>query len=252
MSFRKFPEEPWQRKAILVVSQHDIQKCTYEDDGDAILLNDEVFPLAFPVQDGNPIARTLARSNLARPGVLLLQNPYDQDSYEDALDASRRFALAKFTVFSQLCMHLGARLVSVKSVEVKTTNMKNEFAIGAGYHGVDGKAKVAFDAYERLKAEMSLEDRFVGGPADIPRAQELLSRTALSADPVARSLVEMRKVSLNRLTQRTLTLDLSSETRRTIEVATSVKVPKFIKLQADYKRVASEHVDYTVKLDVLF
>lgn len=252
MIFRQFPEEPSQRKAILVLSQHDIERCSYEDDGAAVLLNDEVLPLAFPIQGDNPLARALARSGLARPGVLLLQNPHDNELYEDAMNASRRFALAKFTVFSQLCMHLGARTVSVRSMEVTMTNTKNEFAIGTGYKGVEGKVTASFDAYERLKAEMSLEDRFDGGPADIPRAQALLRRTALSADPVARSLIEMRETSLNRLTQRTLTLDLSSETRRTIEVATSVKVPKFIKLQADYKRVATEHVDYTVKLDVLF
>lgn len=252
MSIRKLPGEPWQRKAILVLGQHDLQKCAYEDDGDTVLLNEEVFALAFPVQDDNPIALALARSGLARPGALLLQNPYDHDLYEDAMDASRRFALAKFTVFSQLCMHLGARAVSVKSVEVRTTNTKNEFAIGAGYKGVDGKVKTSFDAFERLTAEMSLEDHFVGGPADIPGAQALLGRTAMHADPVARTLVEMRQVSSNSLAQRTLTLDLSSETRRTIAIATSVKVPKFIKLQADYKRVATEHLDYSVRFDVRF
>lgn len=252
MSFRRLPDEPWQRKAILVLSQHDIQKCSYEDDGDAVLLNEEVFPLAFPINDSNPLVQALVRSGLARPGALLLQNPYDQDLYEDATDASRRFALAKFTVFSQLCMHLGARSVSVRSVEVKTTSTKNEFAIAVGYKGVDGKAKVSFDAYERLKAEMNLEDSFVGGPPDVPSAQALLSRTALSTDPVVRTLVEMRQVLSNSLAHRSLALDLSSETRRTIAIATSVKLPKFIKLQADYKRVASEHLDYTVKLDVRF
>ena len=39
---------------------------------------------------------------------MLVQSPYDPDTYEDASLAPQRFALAKLMYFSMLCMHLGA------------------------------------------------------------------------------------------------------------------------------------------------
>lgn len=87
MTTGSFPIDPGRRKAVLVLQQYDLEKCTYEPGAAQALLDDEAFVLQFPIcSEGNAPAalQNICDSGLARPGCVLVQSPYDPDTYEDA------------------------------------------------------------------------------------------------------------------------------------------------------------------------
>ena len=112
MTTGSFPLDARHRKAILVLDQHDIERCGYEPGAAQALLDEEAYVLSFPVRmqgDISPALQNVLDMGQARPGVILVQSPYDPDMYEEASLAVHRFALAKHMYFSTLCMYLGAK-----------------------------------------------------------------------------------------------------------------------------------------------
>lgn len=98
MTTGTFPEDPSIRKAVLVLHDHDIERCSYEPGAAQALLDEEAFVLQFPLrsQGSHPASlQNILDAGLARPGNVLVQSPYDVDSYEEAALAPQRFALAK-------------------------------------------------------------------------------------------------------------------------------------------------------------
>ena len=60
------------------------------------------------------LVQDLVDSGLVRPGAVLIQSPFDKNTYENSMQAVERFALEKHLHFSTLCMYLGAREVTVE------------------------------------------------------------------------------------------------------------------------------------------
>ena len=113
MTTVSFPTDPGSRKVILVLSQHDIERCTYEPNAGKALLDPETFVLGYPLPRGTnsqaPVAlRNIIDSRLASPGSMLLQSPFMPDEYQDVANAPRIFALAKHTLFPY-CASISAR-----------------------------------------------------------------------------------------------------------------------------------------------
>lgn len=255
MTSGSFPSDPSSRKAILVLHEHDVEKCAYEQGAAQTLLDEDVYVLQFPVrvQPEAPAAlRKLVDAGLAHPGNLLVQSPYDADTYEEASLAAQRFALAKHMHFSALCMHLGAREVSVEQIVLRTSSGKTTFDVKAERLGGSGQLAVENEEIEKLRAQMHLHDEFAGGVPNVAAAELLLKRTGLGSDPNMLSLVEMRRDGSNRLMTRKLTLSLSSETKRNLNVAGRLKVPTFVKLSAEYEKVIREQCDFTLTVVVRF
>jgi len=255
MAAGSFPADPGRRRAIVVLQQHDIDRCAYEPGAAQALLDDEAYVLQFPLRAASemPAAlRNIVDSGLARPGGMLVQSPYDPDHYEEASLASRRFALAKHTYFSTFCMYLGARSVSVEQVDLRTNTGKTTLDI-KGERPV-GSAQVTVESsdLENFRAQMHLLDEFTGGSADLGAAERLLRRTGLWSDPNMRTLLEMRRDGTNQLTTRRLVLSLSSEAQSNLNVVGRLKIPAFMKLSAEYDRVVRERHDYTLTVLVKF
>ena len=245
-----FPDDPSSRKAILVLQQHDLERCAYEPGAGNALLNEEAYILQFPVRpqgDMSPALRNIVDTGLARPGSMLIQNPFDTDSYEEASIAPQRFALAKHMYFSTLCMYLGAREVSVEQIDLRTRTGKTSVDVKGGRLGASAHVSIEAEELERFRAQMNLRDEFAGGPPDIAAAEKLLRRTGLLADPNMRTLLEMRRDGLNQLLTRKLTLSLSNEAKSNLNVAGRIKVPTFVTLASNYNQVINEQQDYTLR-----
>lgn len=257
MAAGSFPSDPCNRKVILVLNQHDLEKCAYEVDAARALLDEEAYVLRFPVgiQDHPPAAlQNLLDAGLARSGGMLVQSPYDADTYEDALLASQRFALAKHMYFSNLCMLLGAKEVSVDQVEVRMRSSETTVDAGGKRHGVGAQvtAESKEKEKEKFQAQMNLRDEFEGGPPDVTAAERLLRRTGLWSDPNMRSLLEMRRDGSNQLKARKLVLSLSSEAERNLNVVARLNVPTCLSISGEYKRVIHEQYDYLLTVLVRF
>ena len=250
-----FPPDPGERRVVVVLTQHDIEKCSYERGAEKTLYDDEVHVLEFPARPQGDLAPALQRildSNLARPGWVLVQSPFDSDTYVEASAAPQRFALAKHMYFSELCMHLGASVVSVEQVDVRTRTGKTSLELKGERAGNRAKLTVLDEELEKLRAEMHLRDVFAGGPPDTEAAEKLLRSRGLWADPNMRALLEMRRGGPNQLRSRKLVLNLSSEARNNLSVAGRLKLPAFLNLSADFSRVISEQHEYGLTVSVEF
>jgi hypothetical protein len=255
MATGSFPSDPSSRKAVLVLQEHDIEKCAYEPGAAQALLDEEAYVLQFPLrtQGEIPVAlQNIVDAGLARPGNMLVQSPYDIDSYEEAALAPQRFALAKHMYFSTLCMHLGAKEVVVEQIDLRTRSGKSTLDVKGERLGASAQVSVETEELEKFRAQMHLRDEFEGGPADVAAAERLLRRTGLLADPNMRTLVEMRRDGANQLKTRKLVLSLSSEAKSNLNVVGRLKVPAFVKLSAEYDRVVKEQQDYTLTVVVKF
>ncbi|WP_448481930.1 hypothetical protein [Pseudoxanthomonas mexicana] len=255
MTTGSFPSNPGKRKAILVLREHDIERCAYEPGAAQSLFDDEAYVLQFPLCPQGEIQAALQNvmdAGLASPGNMLVQSPYDLDTYEEATVAPQRFALAKHMYFSTLCMHLGAKEVVVDQVDLRTLSGKSTLDVKGERLGATAQVKVETEELEKFRAQMNLRDEFEGGPADVGAAERLLRRTGLLADPNMRTLIEMRRDGGNQLKARTLVLNLSSEAKSSLNVVGRIKVPAFVKLSAEYERVVKEQHDYTLTVTVRF
>jgi hypothetical protein len=255
MATGSFPDDPSSRKAILVLQQHDLEKCAYELGGTDFLFDAEAFVLPFPVRPQGEVSTALGSiidAGLARPGAMLVQSPFDSNTYEEVSLAPQRFALAKHMYFSILCMHLGAKEVSVEQIDLRTKTGKTTVDIKGQRLAASAQVSVDAEELERFRAQMNLNDQFEGGPPDVSAAERLLRQTGLMADPNMRTLLEMRRDGANKLLTRKLVLSLSSEAKSNLNVVGRLKVPAFVKLSVDYGRVIQEQHDYTLTLVVKF
>ncbi|EHK63377.1 hypothetical protein [Achromobacter arsenitoxydans] len=250
-----FPSDPSRRKAILVLQQHDLEKCAYEPGAAKSLFDEETHILQFPARQQGAVPqalRNIVDAGLDRPGSVLVQSPFDADTYEEASLAPQRFALAKHMYFSTLCMYLGAKEVSVEQIDLRTRTGKSSASVKGDGLGASADGHVQAEELERFRAQLNLRDEFAGAAPDIPAAEGLLRRTGLLADLNMRTLLEMRRGSMNHLLTRKLTLSLSNEAKNNLNVVARLKVPKFVTLSVEYDRVLKEQHDYTLTVVVKF
>lgn len=255
MTTGSFPTDPCRRKAILVLQKHDIEKCAYEPEAAETLLDEEVYILPYPDQNKqyNSIAlQNIYASGLASPGSVLIQSPFDPDNYEEATLATQRFALEKHMYFSKLCLLLGAKQVIVEQIDLQTRSTKLSINANGEITGKKEGVELESSELENLRSQMDLCDNFTGGIPDIQAAENLLRKNGIWSDPSMRNLVEMRREGANQLLSRKLTLNLSSESKKNLKVIGNLALPKFIKLSADYNKVISQQLDYTLTVLVKF
>lgn len=246
---------PEQRKVVLVLRQLDIDKLSVSENAADVLHNDEVNVLRYPPQEPGRIVSGLVRSGLARPGAVLVQSPFNQDIYRDSAHVVEECALDKFTCFSELCMLLGARRVSVEQITMKNSKGKLSVGVKVDARVVSGEAKVNTEDLDSLRKRIVLEDTFPGDSADVEAAQELLTRTGLLSDASMRSLVDLRGSSRNPISSRHLQVNMTTETRRNLNVLARCKLgglAKVISLEADYGRHVEEQTEFSVTIKVDF
>ena len=257
MADSKWPDEPSRRKAVFVLDQSDIKALRLDKDGASLLLNKEVHVLSAFSQESNPIVQELINSGLARPGAVLIQSPFEKDTYENSTQAMERFALDKHLHFSTLCGYLGARKVTVEQIELKTKDKKETLSIEI--EGVSSGPSVRTDVKNEelasLYNRLDLQDTFVGGSPDLPEAESFLRETGLLGDANMRSLLKSQG-PINRLTSRRLRLNITNETQRNFDVLVNFNASTFLSLfsslEADYNRHVKEKTEFTLTVRVDF
>ena len=234
----------------------DIDRCGYEDGGNDLLLDEEIHVLEFPVQGSQKTIQDIITRGLDQRGAVLVQSPFEEDRYEDITQARELFALVKHMHFSRLCMYLGAREVRIEQVqritasETKTWNVEGSGSIKIS--GISTDTSIKKDEQDEFISRLALIDTFDGGQTNLEAAEELLRQKKLLGDPNMSGLLDMRRSESNQLRSRTLTLNLSSETKRNLSVIGKLKVPPFINLEANYKHVIHEKAEYRLTIKVRF
>jgi hypothetical protein len=247
-----FPTDPARRRVVVVMRPHDIERCRYEANAGDVLLDPEVRVVEFPLSWGDDLHPALVHildADLARPGSILVQNPFDLDEYADASSAPEQFALAKHMHLSEFCMRLGAREVQVEQVVIETA--AGRATLDVRTDTLKSSGTVDQEALTTLRSAMSMHDTFDGGSPDLASAEELLRRKHLLADAAMRSLLRMRSAS-NHLRTRELSINLSTEAKGNLNVAGHLTIPEFVDLAADYKRSIDRRTEYTLNATISF
>lgn len=253
MTASTWPNEPYHRKAVLVLNQKDIDALRYKEGGADLLLNEEVYILPFSLRNSNPVVQDLIDSGLVQQDAVLIQSPFDKDRYENSKQAMERFALDKHLHFSTLCMNLGARAVTVEQIEKKNTEDKKTYSLqgGQSMRGTGG-VKIEDEEVASFCNKLTLQDTFQGGSPDVPAAEEHLRRTGLIGDADMRSLLDLRRNPNNLLTSRKLQLNMTSEVKRNFNVLASLNIPAYLDLEAGYDRHLREQTEFTLTVKVDF
>jgi len=256
MGSSTFPDDPCRRKVVLVFTEHDIERCLYEPGAGDILINEEACVLQYPITVEVQLPAALeyiVHSNLARPGTLLVQSPYNRDVYDDATSALQSFSVAKYMIFTRLCQHLGAQEVTVEQIDLRTRTRTWTVDLRAEHPRVEGSMSVESEELEKLHTQINVRSKFSGGRADVLAAERLLKSTGLMSDQHMSELLELRREdNPNVLSEHELAVSLSSEAKRNLKVAATLQIPSFVNLTADYNKSLRAQHDYSVTISVRF
>ena len=247
-----WPNEPYRRKAVLVLNQTDVDNLRLKKDGAELLLNDEIYILPYPPQQSIRVVQDLIDSGIARPGTVLIQSPFDRNIYQNSTQAVERFAMDKHIHFTTLCMYLGARKVTVEQIDFKNTMGKTTVSLEGESMGVGGNVKIENKELDSFQSKLTLTDIFKGGSPDVPAARELLRQTGLSGDAYMRTLLDIRQNPNNSIKSRQLRLNMATETQRNLNVLANLNVPAYLSLEAGYDRHVREQTEFTLTIKVDF
>lgn len=258
MSENKFPSFHGARRAVVILKKNDIHSCLddfcYEDK--RFLYDDEAFVLEYPppkdTQDLPQALTNIIDSDLARPGLILVQSPYDRDSYVELDKAVEAFAIDKLRHFSRLCQLLGAKSVEVEQVEVKKGGKSALYNVKANAGPLKAEGKVTMDYEESLSRKFSIRSVFFGKMPDVDAAELFLRSKNLYGDTVMRQLLEQCSDNTNRLLKQEVTISLSSETKSTLGIVGKLNLPKEMGISLDYKTIAAINEEYSLTLLVSF
>ena len=208
--------------------------------------------MRWPALPQDDLAVRLDRRGIASPGSVLIQSPYDPDEYAGEADASDSFALQKVAIFTRLCQLLGAKEVEVEVLEDESTHKQYRAQARGGKGPVTATGHVQHDAHNSVASNISWVDTYSGGSADLKGALALLAAHNLYGDPTLASLVQAGDSAANRQQTRRLTVDLTRESKKALEIAAGLKIPAAFSASATFKRNLTAQSHYRITYRVQF
>jgi len=247
-----FPDLPSDRRAVVVLEQHEIDRCSRLGETQ-LLTAPQTHVLVHPImpQQGSVAIANIVAAQLDRPGTILVQSPFEPDIYADASEAVEQFALTKHMLFSNFCQALGAEKVSVTQIDTILDRKSQSIKLEGRKSLVKGELSVGESSSDILESSLSLVDHYGGGSPDLDKAEDFLRAYRLLSDSNMRSLLQARKNSDNPIKKRNLTLDLSTEANKSMQVVGKLKLPT-VAFSADYKNAVSSERKYVLTMEVVF
>jgi hypothetical protein len=248
----RLPSRPSQRQVIVVMDPVEADRALVGDIRE-LMRQSEVAVLSSQPDHSiaGDLVKGLERRRLLQPKSVLLQSPYHRDDYQLAEEASQIFIIQKFAAFIRLCQLVGAKKVTVKSLQDKKTKEQISFDAEGRYAAVKGTAKAERRELEDLASRLSWSEEFAGTDADVEAARLFLTDLGLDGDPIMYSLVDGRSDTRNITKRRTLTIDLSEEGSRVIEAAAGLNLAVG-GVKTNLKKVAEQSSRFQVTYEVAF
>lgn len=251
MDFNYLPQEPEKRRVVMVLPNYELERLRYESGGSELLLNRQVSLLDASVTESSPLVENLRSSGLLNPGSILIQSPYNSSNYADAVDASYIFAKEKCSHFATLCGLIAARKVFVEQMEIQTTEGRTKFSgnLDTAYGG--GEIEGESLAWERMRKTIRLNRTYKEAQPNLDAARTYLRKHQWLTDAHMNDLLELREAGIPIDTEE-LTLSVTQESQKNLEVAFSVKVPVYADLQGKIERIKKESYQFTLTIMVEF
>ena len=224
----EWPRESWRRRTVLVLDDGDVDYLRYEGGGD-VIGDDQVLIIPYPLDGDSEVVTSLVSSlgSYPRRGDVILQSPYDSETYARLEHSVRTFSKEKSKCVSRICQKLGARKVkfseTTESAEMSRSmnSVKGSADVRGPLVGGSGSASYSSEIERDLLEEIKLKfrDIFVGGDPDVAAAQRLLKENNLTNDVDLRGLIEMRGDPINPLMSTSIRLvfvEADSHMKRTL------------------------------------
>ena len=237
---------------VIVVDESTLDRLPLDPQG-AALLNRPDLALV-PVHPDTPTELTvrLEELGLLRAGIRAVQSPFDPTNYAEVSTANDRFALEKHFALTALCAHLGASLVKIDQIEIKTSKGLDKIDVSSGTPGgLEAQARYNKELAANLDGRLKLVDRFAGGPPDLESARKLLQAKRLVGDPNLWSLYEARS-STNKLLSRSLSMSLTDINTSAIEAAAQLQVPGYVRFKISYTSTFTYNAQYRLNYYIEF
>lgn len=254
MTFGELPDDPSRRRVVVALDQAEFDALQTGDLRELATRTDLAIVDVTTAQASSAgLAHRLAARRLLAPGNTLLQSPFDDNAYELIQDAEDNFALDKFFALSHTCQLLGAKSLSIKSVEDRVSDRKWD---AKGAATILKKFRITGTAsggrVQEFVRKLDISDEFSGGDADVDAAADHLVSRNLDSDRDLWSLVQARGVKGNPFTRRELTVDLSNESRRNLDLALNIPIKEITSASASFERARSERTHYVTRFEVCF
>jgi hypothetical protein len=249
------PESADQRNIVVILSDQDVARSRDEGEARFLVTSPQTCFLRYSpnLAEPSPLLRTIISKGQYRAGLTLILNPFDRGSYQ-VLDKAAEDAVVKKAIsFSLLCGYLGARSVVLQRASFEVGEQKFAAKCEAGIPQIKSEvsAEVGFSRAKSLSERLRLSDTYAGGEPDIAKAEHFLRDTGLDADPVASSLLLMRKDGIL-IKSRSFKLDVTQEVNSSLHLALNMKIPKFIKSDSGINYDGLKKMDVELEISVEF
>jgi len=255
MSSYSFPDDPSRRRALIVLKDFEYDKCRYSPGGSDLLTNEElhVVPTSIFGRIDLPVSlQNINRRQVARPGAILVQSPFNSDNYESLETAPEKFAKEKYAIIDRFCQKLGAKSLTIDEVEAQTEQRSASFDGKASNTAFKLTGRAELKMAKALHSELSSMTKWAGGPPDLQGAEKILNDNGLRFDTTLNSLIEMRRSDDNALLHKKIAISLSNETQSNLRVVGQLNIPQYVNIAMDYKSEVKKTASYSVTIDVQF
>ncbi|MBA4722970.1 MAG: hypothetical protein H2067_17765 [Alcanivorax sp.] len=198
-----------------------------------------------------------------RPGNIVLKPTYT-NQYISADFFLEDIIYRKYNLFVQLCIALGAKKITVTDIKnvslERATSQSSDGKIDANAPiaeiTTNAEANEASMGDENYHSTMKLNALAEGGPPDIEKADEIISKFNLRNEPLFEDIYSMRQVKTNPIKKYEVSLDCTQDIKRMIDSSMHAKIKIMGKLysgKAEFEKIRSslEKNKSTTKLSVM-
>lgn len=246
------PVEWDKRKLILIIDKTMIEKLYRDEFGSDLIFDDQVCILTIPLKN-DKISDFIIKNNYDVANTLLIQNPYNRNTYANITSFYKEFSMQKFIIFRELCSFLGAKEFIIKETlncsEEKIHN--NKVAIESLY------TNVGTDIINQKSSDFSriFESKccFNGTDPDREKAIQLLETKNLSYDSELCSLIELRTNNKNPITSYDVSLKVFEESNKMLNIVSNLQIPSILSsVNHDLKINTSIKKEYDLRISITF
>lgn len=227
--------EPYVTKIIIVDQEfiEDVKQSSMRDleEFSSPGLDTKVITLPLIAKEDIQLLTQLVDPSDIRPGNIVVKPSYtDQFVPVDAF--AEDIVVRKFGLLVQFCVALGARKVSISSIEDVSLDSEDKSGVEVGISadssvfkaeaGVGVKQSNATD--ELRKSIMKLNTEAEGGAPDFEEAERLMRQYGLHRDSLFADIMGMCRVKTNKLRRHELTLDFSKDVKRVFDSSIGAKI----------------------------
>lgn len=252
--FHEAPDNPASRKVVAILKQNEIDEGYRNYKDGEFLLQENALILSYPLAPSSkdsPYHKSLCEMQLS-PGEIVVQSPFNLDSYEKLENSIYAFGLQKFLHIVTLANILGAKDVTIKS-KSDSLNDRSFTANGKiNLKAVDGRGNWVEHQINRLKSSIEINSTSHPTRANLDKAEVYLNQHRLDGDPFCRALLTHRQGTGKKFS---LKVELLSETTKSLAAALELrsKLPMYRgEGSAEIRSNELDKIFFNVDIDIVF